>query len=132
MYYIDAVIRVQADPVRSMQSLIKYIKTKFDGALGADIDATRWSRLVKDHAERTASIGLQARELQDGSISPAFLMSQLRATCPLDTVWVVEAVTNAVVAADQVQPTMPGSWVNCGGGGLGWSGGGALGVKLAL
>lgn len=24
-----------------------------------------------------------------------------------------------------------GSWVNCGGGGLGWSGGGALGIKLA-
>ncbi|EEY16660.1 acetolactate synthase [Verticillium alfalfae VaMs.102] len=25
----------------------------------------------------------------------------------------------------------PGSWINCGGGGLGWSGGGALGIKLA-
>ena len=58
-------------------------------------------------------------------------MSQLRRACPAETVWVVEAVTNSVIASDQIQATIPGSWINCGGGGLGWSGGGALGVKLA-
>ena len=47
-------------------------------------------------------------------------------------VWVVEAVTNSVIASDQIQVNIPGSWINCGGGGLGWSGGGALGVKLAM
>lgn len=40
-------------------------------------------------------------------------------------------MTNAAFVADQVQATIPGTWINCGGGGLGWSGGGALGIKLA-
>jgi thiamine pyrophosphate-dependent acetolactate synthase large subunit-like protein len=35
------------------------------------------------------------------------------------------------LVADQIRPTLPGSWLNCGGGGLGWSGGAALGIKLA-
>jgi thiamine pyrophosphate-dependent acetolactate synthase large subunit-like protein len=43
----------------------------------------------------------------------------------------VEAVTNTLLVHDNLQPTLPGQWINCGGGGLGWSGGGALGVKLA-
>src|SRR5690606_19534230 len=45
--------------------------------------------------------------------------------------WAVEAVTNTLFVHDGLRPTLPGQWINCGGGGLGWSGGGALGVKLA-
>lgn len=59
-------------------------------------------------------------------------MSELRNACPADTVWVIEAVTNATIAADQIQATLPESSIICGGGGLGWSGGSALGVKLAM
>jgi len=40
-------------------------------------------------------------------------------------------VTLTTFIADQIAPVLPKSWINCGGGGLGWSGGGALGVKLA-
>ncbi|EPE10454.1 acetolactate synthase [Ophiostoma piceae UAMH 11346] len=40
-------------------------------------------------------------------------------------------VTNTIFVHDNLQPTLPGQWINCGGGGLGWSGGGALGIKLA-
>lgn len=40
-------------------------------------------------------------------------------------------MTNTGFVADNIQATVPGSWINCGGGGLGWSGGGALGIKLA-
>jgi thiamine pyrophosphate-dependent acetolactate synthase large subunit-like protein len=55
----------------------------------------------------------------------------LREVCPDDTIWAIEAVTNTAFVHDNLQPTLPGSWINCGGGGLGWSGGGALGIKLA-
>ena len=51
--------------------------------------------------------------------------------CPGDTIWAIEAVTNTVFVHEGIRPTLPGSWINCGGGGLGWSGGGALGIKLA-
>lgn len=53
-------------------------------------------------------------------------------SCQKDTVFAVEAVTNSIPVSDQIRATLPGQWVNCGGGGLGWSGGGALGVKLAV
>jgi thiamine pyrophosphate-dependent acetolactate synthase large subunit-like protein len=43
----------------------------------------------------------------------------------------VEAITNMIAVSDQVRATLPGQWIHCGGGGLGWSGGGALGIKLA-
>jgi thiamine pyrophosphate-dependent acetolactate synthase large subunit-like protein len=58
-------------------------------------------------------------------------MAEVVRSVPKDTIWAIEAVTNTAFVADQIQATIPGSWINCGGGGLGWSGGGALGVKLA-
>ena len=71
----------------------------------------------------------------DKSSSPtfpcAYLCRRLRALCPANTIWCVEAVTNMVVVADQIRPCAPGTWFNCGGGGLGWSGGAALGLALA-
>ncbi|PLN83681.1 thiamine pyrophosphate-requiring enzyme [Aspergillus taichungensis] len=64
-------------------------------------------------------------------LNASYLMSQVRQGCPTDTIWAVEAVTLSPIVADQVAATHPNSWINCGGGGLGWSGGGALGIKLA-
>jgi len=43
----------------------------------------------------------------------------------------VEAVTNAPFVYSQLQASKPGHLMNAGGGGLGWSGGATLGVKLA-
>lgn len=108
-----------------------FINTNYGKLLASDSFDVRWQRLVEEHRKRIASIALKAQPTSDGRITPAYLISQLRAVCPKDTTWVVEAVTNSVVASDQIQATIPGSWINCGGGGLGWSGGGALGVKLA-
>lgn len=131
MFYIDAVARVQADAVKSVQYLNRYLRTNYSEVLDSETYKERWTALVQNHKKRLSDLAIQAQPLEDGSISPSYLMSQLRAACPKDTVWAVEAVTNAVVASDQIQPVLPGSWINCGGGGLGWSGGGALGVKLA-
>lgn len=132
LFYIDAVARFQAHPVKSIQALAAFIQENFNVPIASDAHAARWERLVKDHKARGNKIITQAYPTEDDSISPAYLFNRLTVACPADTVWVVEAVTNAVKAADQIQATIPGSWVNCGGGGLGWSGGGALGVKLAL
>jgi thiamine pyrophosphate-dependent acetolactate synthase large subunit-like protein len=58
-------------------------------------------------------------------------MSHVRHHLPRDTIWAVEAVTNTAFVADQISATEPGSFLGCGGGGLGRSGGGALDIKLA-
>jgi thiamine pyrophosphate-dependent acetolactate synthase large subunit-like protein len=69
--------------------------------------------------------------LDDGGFGTGHLCAKLKELCPKDTLWAIEAVTNTAFVHDNLQPTIPGSWINCGGGGLGWSGGGALGIKLA-
>ena len=132
MFYIDSVLRLQADPVRTIQNLTSYINVKFAEVFASDSHKRRREQLVEGHRTRLSRIAFNAQPTNDGSISPAYLMSRLRSTCPVETIWVVEAVTNSVIAADQIQAKIPGSWINCGGGGLGWSGGGALGVKLAM
>ena len=132
MFYIDAVARYQVDAVRSVQHLTKFLQAKYSDMLASQSFSDRWARLEEEQKVRHTNIALQAQPLADGRISSAYLMSQLRRACPVDTVWAVEAVTNAVVASNQIQPVRPGSWINCGGGGLGWSGGGTLGIKLAL
>lgn len=40
-------------------------------------------------------------------------------------------MTNTRFVHDNIRPTKPLSFINCGEGGLGWSGGAALGIKLA-
>lgn len=132
MFYIDSILRLQTDPIRSIQKLTGHIRSRFSVQLAGEIYAGRKDKLVQAHQARLAKIATEAYPLKDGSISSAYLMSRLRSACPHDTIWVVEAVTNSVIAADQIQAKTPGCWVNCGGGGLGWSGGGALGVKLAM
>jgi hypothetical protein len=59
------------------------------------------------------------------------LCQLIRKIVPKDTIFAIEAVTNTPFVADNIQATLPGSWINCGGGGLGWSGGASLGIKLA-
>ncbi|OJJ35838.1 hypothetical protein ASPWEDRAFT_60029 [Aspergillus wentii DTO 134E9] len=58
------------------------------------------------------------------------LIKEVRKFCPEDTIWAVEAATLSSIVANQVAATHPKSWFTCGGG-HGWSGGGALGIKLA-
>lgn len=94
--------------------------------------AVCWDTTIAEHKAKLSLATRDALPASSGILSSAHLMSELRNACPADTVWVIEAVTNARIAADQIQATLPESWIICGGGGLGWSGGGALGVKLAM
>lgn len=57
--------------------------------------------------------------------------SIIKSTVPENTVFVVEAATCAMPLSDQLHVDKPGSWINSGGAGLGWSGGAVLGANLA-
>ncbi|KAF5496400.1 Benzoylformate decarboxylase [Colletotrichum fructicola] len=94
----------------------------------------RQSELEEAHNIRMRQLDALAEPPEDKSQYPttSYLVSQLRKICPEETVWCVEAVTNAPKIYDQLRVDKPGHLINCGGGGLGWSGGATLGVKLAL
>lgn len=131
VFYINAIARYRADAETSISQLTEYIKNAKSEVISSQAFTDRWSALEQSHKSRLENIASQAKPAEDGTYSTPYLMSEVRKAVPKDTIWAIEAVTNTFAVADQVQATIPGSWINCGGGGLGWSGGGALGIKLA-
>ncbi|MGJ4996273.1 thiamine pyrophosphate-requiring protein [Bradyrhizobium sp. HKCCYLS3077] len=66
-----------------------------------------------------------------GAINPAYLFARLQALLSEDDIVLNEAVRNAPVLQQQLRRTRPMTYVGLAGGGLGFSGGMALGLKLA-
>ncbi|KAF2456266.1 acetolactate synthase [Lineolata rhizophorae] len=133
LFYIDAIRRYRADSFTALSQINDFLETQegMKARINSAEYAERWSKLQKSYAQRLETIASLANPGDDGSYSTSYLCSRLKKNCPEDTIWCIEAVTNTVFVADQLQVTRPGAWINCGGGGLGWSGGAALGIKLA-
>jgi len=132
VFYIDALARYRADSFTALTQLNEYLAGSLRESLSTQVFTDRFTALQQEHAARLETIAKSAAVVgDDGSFNCSYLMAKVRAACPKNTIWVVEAVTSTAFVADQIQATLPGSYINCGGGGLGWSGGAAMGVKLA-
>ncbi|KAI1148983.1 thiamine pyrophosphate enzyme [Nemania diffusa] len=126
--------RWKVDSFTALTQLVDHVKN--DGGLTATLEdpkyAARGAARARAHEERLADIAAQPR-LGDGELLDAHnIGSLLRTALPDSTTFVIEAVTAAQILADQLRPSRPGSWINCGGTGIGWSNGAALGVRMAL
>ncbi|KAK2616561.1 hypothetical protein QQS21_000604 [Conoideocrella luteorostrata] len=131
-FYIEACVRYRADAKTSIEQLIAALKVGHAAErLKARNGAAAIERTRREYQEFLAHIEEKAKPLEDGSFGTGHLCRTLKSLVPKDTIYAVEAVTNTAFVHNNIQPTIPGSWINCGGGGLGWSGGGALGIKLA-
>lgn len=131
VFYIKALQRFRADSYTSISQLNAYLESTHQDKLSSSLYSDRWVALQASHKQKIEGIAAEAVFDASGHFGTSYLIQQVRKSCPQDTIWAVEAVTNTALVADQIQATLPGSWLNCGGGGLGWSGGGALGIKLA-
>jgi thiamine pyrophosphate-dependent acetolactate synthase large subunit-like protein len=131
VFYIPAIRRYRVDAESALVQITGQIQSEMKDAISSPVFHDRWMALESSYQARLDAIRKQAVPAEDGTFGCAYLVRQVRDACPSDTIFAVEAVTNSIVVAEQVQATIPGSWINCGGGGLGWSGGGALGIKLA-
>lgn len=130
VFYIPAQHRYRADAHAAIEQLNAAVATFDEKATFGDAAAEAERKAA--HERLLASLDEKfGRPFEDGSFGTGYLCRTLRRLCPADTIWAVEAVTNTLWTHDGLRPTLPGSWINCGGGGLGWSGGGALGIKLA-
>lgn len=126
VFYIKALARYKADSEISLNQLHSYITSTPElsqQVKSAGFDE-RWNKLQDAYKQKLTTIASLAKPGDDGSYGASYLVSRVREVCPQDTIWAIEAVTNTAFVADQIQATIPGSWINCGGGGLGWSGGG--------
>lgn len=133
LFYVQAQRRYRADALTTVQQITDLLRRDegFKARLSETEREERWQSLQEAHKEKLQDIAARAQPLEDGGFGTGHLCKKLRELCPADTIWAIEAVTNTAFAHDNLQPTIPGQWINCGGGGLGWSGGGALGIKLA-
>lgn len=136
VFYIPAFARFKADSATAFTQLNEYLAA--DSALSATLSEEQHAATLQKRQEAHTTRWGEARkraqippDASNAPIDPHVLGGQIRATVPKDTIFAVEAVTLTTFIADQIAPVLPKSWINCGGGGLGWSGGGALGVKLA-
>jgi 2-succinyl-5-enolpyruvyl-6-hydroxy-3-cyclohexene-1-carboxylate synthase len=91
----------------------------------------RKKALVDAHRQRLVDIAERCKLGDDQPLDASNIGYLLKHTLPEKTVFVVEAVTCAQLLSDQLQADRPGSWINCGATGIGWSNGAALGVKMA-
>ncbi|HEV7602692.1 MAG TPA: thiamine pyrophosphate-dependent enzyme, partial [Bradyrhizobium sp.] len=80
---------------------------------------------VKRRAAASATKGVS------GALSPAFVFATLNAKLSQDDIVINEAIRNGPILQEHLTRTKPQSYVGLAGGGLGFSGGMALGLKLA-
>ncbi|KAF3769716.1 thiamine diphosphate-binding protein [Cryphonectria parasitica EP155] len=133
LFYIDAEQRYRADSLTATEQITERLKTDetLKSTLASAEASERGEALQASYNKRLADIEARIKPTDNGEFGSGYLSRRLKELCPKETIWAIEAVTNTVFVHDNLQPEEPGSWINCGGGGLGWSGGGALGIKLA-
>ncbi|KAJ6515029.1 thiamine pyrophosphate enzyme [Mycena vitilis] len=126
--------RWKADSFTALTQLVNHIRN--DVSLTATLQdpqyAARREVRAQIHSARLAEIAAQPRLDDQQSLDAHNIGSLLKSSLPDATTFVVEAVTAGQILHDQLQPSRPGSWINCGGTGIGWSNGAAMGVKMAL
>lgn len=131
VFYIDAEQRYRVDAETALKQIVEYLRGSLaDKLSGAEHDR-RAEALQQSYTERIRSLDEKAKLPESGKLTTDYVVSTLHKRLPEDTIYAVEAITNTIAVADQIRATFPGQWIHCGGGGLGWSGGGALGIKLA-
>lgn len=134
VFYIPAEARYRVSTLTAFKQLHTHISS--NPSLSKTLTETtyqrRWDALEKEHSDRLSTIrSLAQPSSTDSTFNVSYLVSRLREHVPADTIFAVEAVTLTAFVADQICASTPSTWFNCGGGGLGWSGGAALGIKLA-
>ncbi len=94
--------------------------------------AARLTRIKAARDERIARAAkLAADKGKPGAINPHYLTAELGKLLDDEDMIFNEGITNAAAVLMQIPRRVPNTTVRAGGGGLGWSGGMALGAKLA-
>ena len=124
-------MRIQADCAMVLRQVLAVVESRADGAYRkrvADRIAS-WgaSRDARDK-RRTAACAVRGSV---GALAAPYVFSTLNDKLSQDDIIVNEAIRNAPLVQEHIRRTTPNSYVGLAGGGLGFSGGMALGLKLA-
>lgn len=124
-------LRIEGDSGRILAQLLAELRAQATSEFTARARG-RVEALAAAHKQRMDGVTrLAADKGSAGSINPHYLCAELgRAIGPEDIV-LNEAIRNTLAVFNQVPRTRPGTLIGLAGGGLGFSGGMALGMKLA-
>ena len=131
IWNFPANIRVQGDCATVLGQVLTAVRALADDAWRARV-ASRIAGWTATRAARARKLAAAAADPgEPDAIATPYLMAVLnRALAPTDIV-LNEAIRNGGVVQDQIARTLPQTYIGFAGGGLGFSGGMALGVKLA-
>jgi acetolactate synthase-1/2/3 large subunit len=124
-------MRIQGDCAIVLQQVCDAVEARADDVYRRRVAAriASWGdareQLTKRRAASSANKGIS------GALSPAFVSATLSAKLSQDDVVINEAIRNGPILQEHMTRTKPASYVGLAGGGLGFSGGMALGLKLA-
>jgi acetolactate synthase I/II/III large subunit len=124
-------MRVQGDCTIVLQQVLDAVEARADDGWRQRIAAriAGWDSAREAATKRRASAS--ANKGVAGALNPAFVFSTLSEKLSQDDTVINEAIRNGPILQEHLKRTAPGSYVGLAGGGLGFSGGMALGLKLA-
>jgi acetolactate synthase I/II/III large subunit len=124
-------LRVQADCAIVLEQVATWVRAHADAAYHQKVALriTGWSEASQ---QRTATLAKAAQDTgKSGAISTAFLCATLGEAIAPDDIVINEAIRNSPAVLNQIPREKALSLIGGAGGGLGYSGGMALGAKLA-
>jgi acetolactate synthase-1/2/3 large subunit len=124
-------MRIQGDCATVLQQVLDAAEARADDTYRHRVAEriASWGGAREASAKRRATAS--ANKGVPGALNPAFVFATLSGKLAQDDVVLNEAIRNGPVLQEHVTRTKPQSYVGLAGGGLGFSGGMALGLKLA-
>ena len=131
MWTFPGNLRMQGDSGRILDQVLEELKAKATPRF-KEAAAARLTGIKAARDERIARAAkLAADKGKPGAINPHYLTAELGKLLDDEDIIFNEGITNAAAVLMQIPRRVPNTTVRAGGGGLGWSGGMALGAKLA-
>jgi acetolactate synthase-1/2/3 large subunit len=131
MWTFPGNLRMQGSSARILEQVLDELKARATPKF-REAAAARVARLTGERDGRLdRAKKLAADKGKPGEINPHYLFAELDKVLEPEDLVFNEGVRNAGAALMQIRRPLPGTMMRSGGGGLGWSGGMALGAKLA-
>jgi acetolactate synthase-1/2/3 large subunit len=124
-------LRIQGDCAIVLQQVLDAVEARADDAWRRRVSEriASWSGARDAAAKRRAAAS--ANQGVAGALNAAFVFATLSGKLSPDDIVINEAIRNGPILQEHLARTKPTSYVGLAGGGLGFSGGMALGLKLA-
>jgi acetolactate synthase-1/2/3 large subunit len=124
-------MRVQGDCAIVLQQVLEAVEARADDTYRKRVAMriASWSGAREVAAQRRAAAS--ANKGASGALNPAYVFATLSGKLSQADVVLNEAIRNGPILQEHIRRTQPQSYVGLAGGGLGFSGGMALGLKLA-